>query len=54
MYWTSHLADVAAVINGPTVVWTSSIRRLILAELLAVALILAATWVWQSRKTDFP
>jgi hypothetical protein len=54
MYWTSHLADVAAVINGPTVVWTTSIRRLILAELLAVALILAATWVWQSRRTDFP
>jgi hypothetical protein len=54
MYWTSHLADVAATIGGPAVVWTSSIRRLILAELLAVALILAATWVWQSRKTDFP
>jgi ABC-2 type transport system permease protein len=54
IYWTAHLSDVAAVIGGPAVVWTTSIRRLILAELLAVALILAATWVWQSRRTDFP
>jgi hypothetical protein len=54
MYWTSHLADVAAVIGGPGVVWTTSIRRLVLAELLAVALILTATWLWQSRRTDFP
>jgi ABC-2 type transport system permease protein len=53
MYWTSHLPDVAATISGPVPVWTTSIRWLIVAELLAVAVILWITWVWQSRKTDF-
>ena len=53
MYWTSHRPDVAATISGPTVVWVSSIRRLILAEVLAIVVILWITWIWQSRRTDF-
>jgi ABC-2 type transport system permease protein len=53
MYWTSHLTDVAATIDGPVVVWVSSIRWLILAEVLAIAVTLWVTWIWQSRRTDF-
>jgi hypothetical protein len=53
MYWTSHLPDVAATIQGSVAVWTPSIRWLIVSELLAIAVILMVTWFWQSRKTDF-
>jgi hypothetical protein len=53
MYWVSHLPDVAATIDGPTAVWTISIRWLIGVELLAAAVILGVTWIWQSRRTDF-
>ena len=53
MYWTRHLSDVAATIEGPVAVWTRSIRWLIAAELLAVFVILAITWAWQARRTDY-
>ena len=53
MYWTSHLPDVAATISGPVVVWVSSIRWLILAEVVAIVVVLWITWIWQSRRTDF-
>lgn len=53
MYWTSHLPDVAPVLEGEAIVWSGSIRWLIAAELLAVVLILAATWLIQRRRTDF-
>ncbi len=53
MFWTSNLPDVAATINGPLPVWTSSIRWLIAAELVAVVAILAIVWSWQVRRTDF-
>ena len=53
MYWVSHRPDVAATISGPVVVWTTSIRWLIVAELLVIAATLWVTWAWQSRRTDF-
>jgi hypothetical protein len=34
-------------------VWSSSVRWLIAAELLAVVVIVAITWGWQARRTDF-
>lgn len=53
MFWTANLSDVAATIDGSVPVWTSSIRWLIAAELLAVAVILSITWAWQARRRDF-
>lgn len=53
MYWARHLSDIAATIEGPVAVWTRSIRGLIAAELLAVVVILAITWAWQARRTDY-
>lgn len=53
MFWTANLSDVVATIDGPTAVWTSSIRWLIAAELAAVALVLAFAWAWQARRRDF-
>ena len=53
MFWAASLNDIAATIGGPIPVWTSSIRWLISAEILAVLVILAITWAWQARRTDF-
>jgi hypothetical protein len=53
LFWVGNLRDVAANVRGPVAVWTSTIYRLIAAELLAVVVILVATWAWQARRTDF-
>jgi hypothetical protein len=53
MFWTGNLPDIAANTQGPVAVWSSSVRWLIAAELLAVLVILAITWGWQARRTDF-
>lgn len=53
MFWSGNLSDVAATVDGPVPVWSSSVRWLIAAELLAVTVILAVTWGWQARRKDF-
>jgi hypothetical protein len=53
MFWTGNLPDIAAHTDGPVAVWSNSVRWLISAELLAVVVILAITWGWQARRTDF-
>jgi ABC-type transport system involved in multi-copper enzyme maturation permease subunit len=53
MFWTGNLPDIAANTQGPVAVWSSSVRWLIAAELLAVVVIVAITWGWQARRTDF-
>lgn len=53
MYWAGNMSELATTIDGPVAVWTGSIRWLISAELLAVVLILAITWGWQARRTDY-
>jgi len=52
-YWSARLTDVAATISGPTVEWVPSLRAIAAVELGVVALVLVATWQWQSRRTDF-
>ncbi|MBL0178684.1 MAG: hypothetical protein IPP98_06085 [Gemmatimonadetes bacterium] len=53
IYWSLRLADVAATISGPTVAWVPSLRTIAAVELGVVALVLVATWQWQSRRKDF-
>lgn len=53
MYWTSHLPDVEPTLAGNVVVWPTSLRWLVAAEVLTVVAILAFTWVRQRRRTDF-
>lgn len=53
MFWTGNLPDIAANAQGPVAVWSSSVRWLLAAELLAVVTIVAITWGWQARRTDF-
>jgi hypothetical protein len=53
MYWVSHLPDVEAAIGEAALTWPPSIRWLILAEVVVIAVTLWLTWHWQSRRTDF-
>lgn len=53
MFWTGNHPDIAPYTDGPVAVWSSSVRWLLSAELLAVVVILAITWGWQARRTDF-
>ena len=52
VFWSARLADVAATISGPTVSWVPSIRTIAAVELGVVAIVLLATWQWQSRRKD--
>jgi hypothetical protein len=53
LYWSARLTDVAATISGPMVAWVPSLKTIAAVELALVALVLVATWQWQSRRTDF-
>lgn len=53
MFWTGNHPGIAPYTDGPVAVWSSSVRWLLSAELLAVVVILAITWGWQARRTDF-
>ena len=53
LYWVSHLPAMEASMQDPTVVWGSTVIRLLLAELAVVVLVLGLTFFFQARKKDF-
>jgi len=53
LYGVSHIPSIARTMKGDTIVWTPAAVTLIVAEGASVALLLALTFFFQNRKTDF-
>lgn len=53
MYWVSHTPAIAQHMKSPTVYWSGAAIAVAFAEIAAVVLLLAATYVFQARKKDF-
>jgi ABC-type transport system involved in multi-copper enzyme maturation permease subunit len=52
LYWSSRLPGVASTLTTDRVVWDDAVIAVLLAECALIAMMLGATWVIQSRKTD--
>lgn len=52
-YCVAHIASIATTMFGATVVWNPVSVAILLAELAAIALLIAVTFFVQSRKTHF-
>ncbi len=53
MYWLSHHPAVAPDLPTDTIAWRTPTLGLLAAELVAMVVILALTFLLQARKTDF-
>lgn len=53
LYGVSHTPSIASTMKGDVAVWSPAAVGMIVAELAAVALLLALTFFFQNRKTDF-
>jgi len=53
LYAVSHLPAIADPMAGPVAVWNQTAIVILATELIAIALIIAATFILQARKKDF-
>jgi ABC-type transport system involved in multi-copper enzyme maturation permease subunit len=53
LYWVAHMPSVAATMGKDVIVWTDAIVLLLVAELMAIVLLLASTFWARARKRDF-
>jgi ABC-2 type transport system permease protein len=53
LYWVSHTPSIASAMKGHAVVWDRAPVTFLLAEVVAIGLLLGLTLFFQNRKTDF-
>lgn len=53
LYGVSHVPSIAATMKGDVAVWSPAAVGLLVGEFVLVALLLALTFYFQNRKTDF-
>jgi hypothetical protein len=53
VYWVSRVPSIAAAAKGDAIVWDATVLLLLGAEITAIVVVIALTFVLQDRKTDF-
>jgi ABC-type transport system involved in multi-copper enzyme maturation permease subunit len=53
LYYVSHIPTIASAMKGHAVIWNQAPVTLMVAEVVAIGLLLGLTLFFQGRKTDF-